>query len=784
MDATPGPTPPNRPRPALAPAGELVIQNGRLQGTRQALGVPLTCIGQGPACDLRLSADGVGSVHCLIVHGPGGFVARDLGGPGGMLVNGEPVGSAPLHDGDLLAVGPVQMKVRLPRLVGPQTSPAKGTPAPPAPDLAAETEALRIQVAAVVAQQTALGEEEARLQQRRATLEQQEAQLSAHLESKRRRLVELHSQVQSARASLKQDQAAYKRHVEKVTGDLSQAERDLLGRRQQAEAERRRAISLQHRLRERYSRNLQAERAALRQREGQLAGSSRELEAATERLRKEQAALAQACLRFNGEVEVRRRQLQDEWDKLRREQKSWQEQRLQAEADLGGWQGDLDQREAELAREQQAVRREREQWLAMRLGLQKELTGLENRVRNQRRKVTEQQQEVQRLELARRGVQAGPDSAAAGPVPPATDSASPTAAALVIANQGPPEPAPVLVKTGLDAEAVLVQRLAALEGLAGELADQRLQLAEQWELLARARAGWGQEYEVAAAELRLLATRLHEQGQAFLVREQQLEAGACEMRRRHEEMGQQRQHLVGWQARLRARELAWEAERDRLVAELRGREQLAERHLAALADLRQRWAKRRRHELELVREERAACEMVRQQYVELREERRRRQRELEEQRSQLGARALALEQQHRETLTTAGDAAAAERRIERLRRRWLMENTAALRALKKEREALLAVVTKVEERHAALYQRATLLSEEGAVMAERQTDYEQQQVRHEAEQAQLRDELQRLQGQRDRCQQEAEELRSEVEHIARQLLDEPDAPPLVLGQAA
>jgi hypothetical protein len=784
MDATPGPTPPSRPRPALAPAGELVIDNGRLKGTRRALGVPLTCIGQGPACDLRLNVDGVSPLHCLIVHSPGGFVVRDMGGAGGTLLNGMPVTTAPLRDGDLLTVGPFQMKACLPRLATPpQGAAVKGSPVPAALELAAEKEALRIQVAAVVAQQTALGEEEARLAQRRATLEQQEAQLAAHLEEKRRRLVELRTQVQSARVALKHDQEAYKRHVEKVTGDLSQAERDLLERRQQAEAERRRALSLQRRLRERYSRNLRAERTALHKRERQLEGSTRALETTAEKLRQEQAALAQACLRFNGEVEVRRRQLQDEWDKLHRAQKAWQEQRREEEADLGGWQADLEQREAELAEGQQALRRERAHWQGARLSLEKEVAGLENRIRNQRRKVTEKEQEIQRLEGVRRGLTAEPDGATAA-APPNVAADSPTAQALAIAHQEPRGPAAIEEKTAPEAEAGLQLHRAALEGLAGELADQRLQLVEQWEMLTRTRAAWRQEHESAAAELKLLAARLQEQGQAFLAREQELTEGAGELRRRHEEMAQVRQHLLGWQARLRARELAWEAERERLVADLRGREELAERHLASVADLRQRWAKRRRRELELLQQERVACEKVRMQYVNLREERRQRQRELDEERSQLTARMLALEQHHREMLSKAGDAAAAERRIERLRRRWLTENAAALRALKREREALQAEVAQIEDRHAELQKRAEQLSADSGTLADSQAGWEQQQAQHEAEQARLQNDLARLQGQLDRSRQEGEELRGEVERIARQLLDEPEVPALLLEQAA
>ena len=51
--------------------------------------------------------------------------------------------------------------------------------------------------------------------------------------------------------------------------------------------------------------------------------------------------------------------------------------------------------------------------------------------------------------------------------------------------------------------------------------------------------------------------------------------------------------------------------------------------------------------------------------------------------------------------------------------------------------------------------------------------------------ARLKQELQSLQTQRDRLGQQAKDLHAEVERIARQLLEEPDAPPvLLLEQAA
>src|SRR5262249_1397995 len=140
--------------------GELVVQNGRLSGQRKALLDPRTLIGHAPGCDVRLTSDGVEAVHCAIVQDRDGAALIDLGSASGTKVNGSPVTVQRLADGDVIEVGPCQFVVSL------------GTPptaeVPRADLLGAEqaAEALRVQAAAVAAQQTALFEEESRLEQR------------------------------------------------------------------------------------------------------------------------------------------------------------------------------------------------------------------------------------------------------------------------------------------------------------------------------------------------------------------------------------------------------------------------------------------------------------------------------------------------------------------------------------------------------------------------------------------------------------------------------------------
>src|SRR5205807_9436049 len=77
-------------------------------------------------------------------------------------------------------------------------------------------------------------------------------------------------------------------------------------------------------------------------------------------------------------------------------------------------------------------------------------------------------------------------------------------------------------------------RIADLERLSGELADQRLYLAEECKRLGQARLRWGNEHEQAAVELEALAVRLQRQEQEHQAREHALAKNEIDWRQRRE----------------------------------------------------------------------------------------------------------------------------------------------------------------------------------------------------------------------------------------------------------
>src|SRR5262249_21476632 len=265
-------------------------------------------------------------------------------------------------------------------------------------------EALRVQVAAVAAQQAALTEQESRLQQRQAALEQQEAQLAAHLEEKRRRLLELREELRQAHARLKSERAAHEAEARERLAALETAHQEAADAQQQAQAERQRLVSLRVRLKRRWHRHWAAERAATRQREPALVRSQRNLESEADRAQRERAQLEQAFAQFQAETELGRRQLQVAWDALRAEQRQWCKERDERNAALDRRTTRCAQREKAALEIERGLAARQQQWERVRLAREKETDGLENRIRNQRRKLLDQEQEAARLEAVIRAL--------------------------------------------------------------------------------------------------------------------------------------------------------------------------------------------------------------------------------------------------------------------------------------------------------------------------------------------------------------------------------------------
>ena len=103
-------------------AGELIVRNGPDKGVVRTLLVPVTLVGSGESCDLRILDLLVRPVHCAVSVTPDGPHLRSVGGT--MPVNGVPSSSRLLRTGDILKVGPVELEIhwRLPPSPTPNSS--------------------------------------------------------------------------------------------------------------------------------------------------------------------------------------------------------------------------------------------------------------------------------------------------------------------------------------------------------------------------------------------------------------------------------------------------------------------------------------------------------------------------------------------------------------------------------------------------------------------------------------------------------------------------------------
>lgn len=755
------------PRPAeAAPVawGALIVQNGRLSGTRRCLLTPLILIGQAEGCDVRLNAQGIGPVQCALVVTASGILLRDLHGKATTL-NNKVVSVATVRDGDQLAVGPFRFRIELTAPAAlPQTKHQKPVDAECAERA---REGLRVQAAAVAAQQVALGEEELRLQQRRAALEQQEAQLAGHLEDKRQKLIELRQQTRDAQEQLKQERGAHAAQLAEASKYLDAMRVEIADGKEQTLTERRRLFRLRQRLKQRLHRHWLAERQVMRRREEELAARCRALEQEGERLQHERDELSRARLRFNSDAEIGKRQLQDSWNQFRAEQRHWEASRAAEQDVLKERTSGLNQRELELLDAERDLAEEKQRWEQTRLYLEKETEGLESRVRNQRRKLNDLEQEVQRLEAA-----------------PRRQKESPAAHFQDVSQASNCQAIELRERQVREAEVDVQRRLTTLEKLAGELADQRLYLVEQCARLQQARRRWQQERDAAWAALEPLAQRLHEREQALVERGQNVAALEADNRQRQDEIAHLRKHLDAWQARLALRVTAWEGERDRLLAELRSREELAERQLVAVASLKQQWQQRRHQEVEQLQTWLATCERLGHESAKLRDDWLRRSAAMEQERRSLAERSTALEEYRQRCLARSPELKEAQEQLEHCRQSWAAEFVEASRPLVRDCAELDAqarrLEARMEQQRAELARAATAESERSLQVTER----DHVQLVAETQYMKLRQQLQGLHDQTEIYERQIGELNEEVERLARALLDEALPATIPLAKAA
>lgn len=91
---------------------KLIVTSGPLEGRKFDVDQDIT-IGRGDSNDIVVPDRSVSVIHCQIHFDASGPVIKDLGSTNGLKINGERLITAPLRDGDCLAVGKSKMRVEI-----------------------------------------------------------------------------------------------------------------------------------------------------------------------------------------------------------------------------------------------------------------------------------------------------------------------------------------------------------------------------------------------------------------------------------------------------------------------------------------------------------------------------------------------------------------------------------------------------------------------------------------------------------------------------------------------
>ena len=428
--------------------GELVLLNTRQAGTRQPLVTPTTFVGREQGCDMRLNVDGIDKLHCLFINGHDGIRIRDLKSTSGTFVNGVRTEHLLLQNGDVLEGGPFQYRVELAANASVDGDPAR--------------DGLRIQVAAVAAQQAALEEEEIRLQKRKADLEQQQEQLAAHLAAKQQQLEDWSERTRVEQEALQADKLEYATTIAASDAAIALGKEQCAQDQQKLASERQRVDQMYQRLRQRWQKRWALEKEEHHQLLDKFETDRRGLEQGLAAFDEREAAFSQELVRFNTERELFTRQLHDERGELKKDQERWHKRRSLEMSAMELRHRELDETQLKLVHARQLLVQEKETWDRQQSTLEKELHGINNRIVNQRFRLREQEEELARLDaLSQEKLKSmSPE------VKPTTDAAADSIADDAATTTWDP-------------------RITELAQLASDLTDQRTAIIEQYERLAK-----------------------------------------------------------------------------------------------------------------------------------------------------------------------------------------------------------------------------------------------------------------------------------------------------------
>lgn len=701
-----------------AAVGGLVVRNGRYRGTRVPLKLPVTVIGKGDGCDVRLSAEGIAPLHCVIAITPAGPTVRAWVSEN-TFVNGEPTAAAVLQHGDELRVGPCSFRVQWYGDIA-----------------AAEPEEPALE--------TGSGPEW-NLKEREAALTEQERQIAALLEAKQQQVYELLDQLAGGRGKLHAERDQAKKHIATAAQSRAEIERML----DAAERTRQKNHTIYRKLIERAKRHrAEGEKANVALRTA-LGHSRTQLESEWANYRAERA-------QFHADVALTKSRLEQAWQMLEDGQRRLHADRQEAEATLAEYQDSLDARSREIETREETLASAQKRIEARCADLLAEIAGLEQRAMHANLAVQELEQkrvmlEAHRVTTVSPSMPMMPMSLAPVPLDARRDrSFDELMTELHIRERD----------LANDQKAVSAAK-AELARLADDMTDQRAVLAEQFSKLSTAARHWKQAEATTVSELEQLAAHVEARELAVQSREQRLVKAEESTRTRERELWNFRVKLEGWQAGLTAHESQWYATRDRTMVELdRKREHLAQwEH--SLDTLCKTWNDLRAKERDAVRAEQDSWAKERAAYLMARTE-------LDAEKVQLArqAKQCAVAMTTAESLTANAD----EKKLRVLRKRWESHFTRFERLWEARQKAAQKAANGLDERFAELRKQSKKVAEEGDTLGRAIRAWDVKKLAFERTNREKDAVYSMTVARAKRSDRELVELRSEVERVAASLL--------------
>jgi chromosome segregation ATPase len=521
------------------PTGELVVRNGKRKGTRLPLRHPVTVIGSAEGCDVRLTAEGVGPVHCAIVMTASGPLLRSWS-PDHTLVNGTPQAECPLVDGDEVKVGPCLFELEV---IAEPFEP------PPADALRAEA-----------------------------------AQIGDLLDGRLQQVTERERQLTEARA-------VFRRERDQAAADRDEAER----LRREAQTFHREAVRKRERVKRLAARFVRRHRQKTADARSQTRSERAANEMTRARLTAEEQAFEAARSAFHVATAEEREQRREAWAAVEAQQRRAAAERAEANDYFAKQDALIDARAAELEAREKAVAEARQVLEQETAGLRQEAAGLDARVQHARLVIEELEQKREQLLGQVLATPPREDPARKDQVilnrGPDRDLVQWAAELDEQERQLNREKgALAAVKAGLDRDAA-------------NLADSRRVLAEQLAALAVARSHWQRAERKTVEEMEELARGLGRREQELDTREQRLFRADARRRQDGYELWQLRLRLEAWQAKLTTQEMGWQTAREQAQTGLRQRVWTLDQREAAFEALLTAWEAAREREVERLRSE-------------------------------------------------------------------------------------------------------------------------------------------------------------------------------------